>query len=162
MQSIPIPAACRVPQSWSTPVPADWSHICDNRHPGLPTASAGAVSAGASQAAPGSPAKSLATGICPRGQSCTALCLAAAGLTGEQGHTQPAAHSTSGQGAPQWCAGHRHPQPSFTGSEGKLVHVRFHRGFNRMSCCGQRLPVLRWPRTPARGVWQRRRLCCYM
>ena len=145
--------------SWSTPIPAGWSHICDNRRPRPPAASTGAVSAGASRAAPGSPEKSLAAGICPWGQSCTAPCSAAAGLAGEQGHTQPPVHPTSRQGAPQWCARHRHPQPSFTGSEGKLFQVWFHKEVKRMSCCGQRLPVPRWPWTTVRGVWQCRPPC---
>lgn len=76
-----------------------------------------AVSAGVSQAAPGSPEKGLVAGICPQGQSCTALC-SAAGLAGERGHAQPAAHPA--QGAPQRRAGHRQTQPSSTGSEGKF------------------------------------------
>lgn len=115
----------------STPVPAGWSHICDKVGPGLPAATAGAVTDSALKAALGSPEKSLAAGICPRGQSCTSSCSAATSLAGEQNHTQLAAHPASRQGAPQQCAGHRHPQLSFTGSKGKLFHVWFHRGVNR-------------------------------
>lgn len=134
------------------------SHICDKRRPGLPAAAVGAVSAGASQAAPGSPEKSLAAGICPRGQSCRAPCSAAAGVAGAGGDAQPAAHPT-GQGTPQWHTGHRHTLLAFTGREGKLFHKCFHRGVNRMSCCGQCLPVLWQPGTTVQGVWQCRCLC---
>lgn len=114
------------------------SHICDKRRPGLPAAGVGAVSAGASQAAPGSPEKSLAAGICPRGQSCGAPCPAAARGGGD---AQPAAHPTCGH------TGHRHTLLAFTGGEGKLFHKRFHGGDNRMSCC----PVADWDYC-ARGV----------
>lgn len=126
------------------------SHICDKRRPGLPAAAVGAVSAGASQAAPGSPEKSLAAGICPPGQSCGAPCSAAAGLAGEGGDARPAAHP---------AGGHGHPLLAFTGGEGKLFHKGFCRGVNRMSCCGQRLPALWQSGTAVQGVWQCRCLC---
>lgn len=129
MQSIPVPAACPSLQlEHSCP---SVSHICHRRRPGLPAAGVRAVSAGASQAAPGSSEKSLAAGICPRGQSCGAPCSAAAALAGEGGEAQPAAHPAGGH------TGHRHPPPASTGGGGgKLFHQRFHRGVSRMSSCG--------------------------
>lgn len=78
--------------SWNTSVPAGWSHFCDNTRPRRPAASTGAVSAGASPAAPGPPEMSLAAGICPQGQSSAAPFLA-----GEQGHALLAAHPASRQ-----------------------------------------------------------------
>lgn len=134
------------------------SHICGKGCPGLPAAGVGAVSAGASQAAPGSPEQSLAAGICPRGQSCRALCPAG---TREGGDAQPAAHPTHGQGTPQRHTGHRHPLLASTGGGGggKLFHKCFHRGVNRMSCCSQCLPVLWQPGITVQGVWWCRCLC---
>lgn len=55
------------------------------------------VNAVVSQAAPGSPEKSLAAGICPQGQGCTAPSSAAGGLSRERGHVQLAACPATGR-----------------------------------------------------------------